>query len=282
MKNVGWNWAKRFGDVAGWMGYCHGWAPAALIEKRPLNSVRVRASDGKTVVEFLPDDIKALATIYWAEASPINRFLGNLNCANPRVCTGINAAAFITVIVNQVAFRRTGTVFDPDPDGQIWNQPVYGYKIEYFNVKTNAKGTLSSSKVSVKDLWVNDSFLQSLAKSAKSEKSSFIGINFTVLYVFENEPKHSTEFQKDNKKEKTYSLVIELDPTNKIIGGRWMTYKQPSFVWMPNLNKPVKGTSEDSEVQVFGNLQQITQYAVSASKKRKVLRAVVKFLIKNS
>ncbi|MBI4705719.1 MAG: hypothetical protein HY744_31895 [Deltaproteobacteria bacterium] len=63
MTKEGWTVYKQYEDYEGnwgWMGHCHGWAPAAYIEKTPAASVVVEI-DGKQVL-FTEGDIRGLLT----------------------------------------------------------------------------------------------------------------------------------------------------------------------------------------------------------------------------
>jgi hypothetical protein len=74
-------WAKgqaafdKYGEVPGWFGICHGWAPAAFMMPRPQHALTLSAPDG-TPITFHPADLKALASLLWANASPRVRFVG--------------------------------------------------------------------------------------------------------------------------------------------------------------------------------------------------------------
>jgi hypothetical protein len=53
--------------MALWEGICHGWATAAGIVPRPLNSVTMSIPDGRKIT-FYPDDLKGLASLLWANS----------------------------------------------------------------------------------------------------------------------------------------------------------------------------------------------------------------------
>ncbi len=77
---------KDSGDDWSWMGYCHGWAPAALMHEAPKHSVLVRIDDKEIL--FGEGDIRGLLTKAWADHSPDDAqyFLGrrcNENTADP-------------------------------------------------------------------------------------------------------------------------------------------------------------------------------------------------------
>ena len=102
-------------------------------------------SGGK--ITFYPADIKALASLLWASASTVTRFIGGrCNDKNPATDANgrvISAKAFDTnpgtwhlSIVNQLGVARRSLVMDATYDYVVWNQPVAGYEYRYFNPQT--------------------------------------------------------------------------------------------------------------------------------------------------
>lgn len=59
---------KDTGEDWSWMGYCHGWAPAALMHDAPKHSVLVKIDDKEIL--FGEGDIRGLLTKAWADHSP--------------------------------------------------------------------------------------------------------------------------------------------------------------------------------------------------------------------
>lgn len=58
----------------GWMGHCHGWAPASIYEKKPKHAVMVKNSEREIL--FTQGDIRGLLTKVWADQSPPSVFVG--------------------------------------------------------------------------------------------------------------------------------------------------------------------------------------------------------------
>lgn len=65
----------KHGEVPGWFGICHGWAPASFMLPRPLKSIKLLTPDNITLT-FYPCEIKALASLLWAKSAPRTRFIG--------------------------------------------------------------------------------------------------------------------------------------------------------------------------------------------------------------
>jgi len=75
----GWDEYAKYEDYEfswGWMGHCHGWAPAACLERTPQASV-MATIDGKEML-FTEGDIRGLLTKAWASNETIGgtRFMG--------------------------------------------------------------------------------------------------------------------------------------------------------------------------------------------------------------
>lgn len=81
MTSDGWSdWATYAGTNDdkgswGWMGHCHGWAPAALYEPKPKHAVMASLA-GKNIL-FTEGDIRGLLTKLWSDQSPQAVFVGN-------------------------------------------------------------------------------------------------------------------------------------------------------------------------------------------------------------
>ena len=141
---------ERSGEVESWMGICHGWAPAAYMLPRPTRYVDALAADGRTKLRFYPSDIKALASLLWANAATLSRFIGSrANDKDPPMDANgrlLSARAFDTnpgtwhmSVVNQIGVARRSFVIDATYDYEVWNQPVYSYRYSYFNPLTRAR-----------------------------------------------------------------------------------------------------------------------------------------------
>ena len=128
------------GSVETWMGICHGWAPASYMMPRPSKTVTVLAADGKTQVRFNPTDIKGLASLLWANANTVTRFIGGRsNDKDPAVDENgrplspqvfdTNPGTWHLCVVNQIGVAKRGFVMDATYDYEVWNQPVRSYKV---------------------------------------------------------------------------------------------------------------------------------------------------------
>lgn len=242
MWQEGQSYYDNSGKVEYWMGICHGWAPASYMLDRPQNKISVVASDGKTVVNFFPSDIKALASLLWANAGVSNRFIGSrCNAKEPKKddigritdseCFDTNPGTWHMAIVNQIGFSKRSFVMDATYDYEVWNQPVLGYEYTYFNPQTEM--TSESWKEVALDLkdYTSDKF--SKYRAPKTDK--IVGVQMKVTYVVETAPDHSESNSDEMDASNTvyYRYDLELDKAGKIIGGEWYSNAHPDFLWTP-------------------------------------------------
>ncbi|MBL7688336.1 MAG: hypothetical protein JNJ49_09895 [Bdellovibrionaceae bacterium] len=242
-----WNEGKAYwddkGEVEGWMGLCHGWAPAAYMAPRPTKTVETVSADGRSTLKFYPSDIKGLTTYLWAKARTPSRFIGGrCNDKDAKVdeesgrildekCFDTNPANWHTIIVNQIGVAKKSFVMDATYDYQVWNQPVYSYSYSYFNPKTGkAVGSLDEAKVELSD-FRKDKFKKFRSRHAVA----VVGIEMEVTYVVETRASHAEydSADRDAVSSVTYMYDIELDEDGNMIGGEWYHNAHPDFLWSP-------------------------------------------------
>lgn len=231
------------GEVETWMGICHGWAPASFMLPRPTKPVTVHAAGGDTAITFYPADIKALASLLWASANTVTRFIGG-RCndkdpatdANGRV---ISAKAFDTnpgtwhlAIVNQLGAAGRSLVIDATYDYEVWNQPMAGYEYRYFNPQTMRLAPALKDATVTRDDYTHDRFKKYRSRSA----AAYVGVIMHARYMVEVDPTHhrSDGPSSDAVNTTIYKYDLELDAAGRIIGGEWFTGKaHPDFLWTP-------------------------------------------------
>lgn len=233
------------GEVESWMGICHGWAPASFMMPRPKTPVTVTAANG-TQLMFYPADIKALASLLWASANTVTKFIGG-RCNDKHPATDANgrvisAKAFDTnpgtwhlVIVNQLGAARRSLVMDATYDYEVWNQPVAGYQYRYFNPQTmKLVKTLGDATVA-RNQYTRDRFKKYRSRDA----ASYVGVIMQVRYMVETDPaqRDSDGPSADAVNTAIYKYDLELNNEGRIIGGEWFTGKcHPDFLWTPPPN----------------------------------------------
>lgn len=243
MWNQGRYYHEAYGSVEGWMGLCHGWAPASYMLARPKQSVVVKTDNPSEEIRFLPSDVKGLATLLWASGNTNTIFLGGrCNDKNPRVdengriidseCFDTSPGLFHILIVNRIKQSRP-FIFDAAYDYQVWNQPVLGYSYTYFNPQTLEETEQIDKAIVPANEYARDKF-----KRYRSPQTKFVvGVGLRVLYLSETQPSTSqTNGPKDDNSVWTqYVYDLELDENLNIIGGEWYNRAHPDFVWTPEL-----------------------------------------------
>lgn len=243
------------GSVEMWMGICHGWAPAAYMLARPTKSVTLKTPSG-VAIKFYPSDIKALASLLWANAASPTRFIGGrCNDKDPATdavtgrvksadCFDTNPGTWHLAIVNQIGVSKRSTVLDVTFDYEVWNQPIYAYEYRYFNPQTNNYASSIAEATVSKAAFTNDKF----KAYRSSQTQSFVGIRMDVSYVVETSPsqRETDSPSQDAIQKVTYYYDLELDAANTIVGGEWYTNKHPDFLWTPSKGLHAK-TSYESQ-----------------------------------
>jgi len=302
-KNQGQEYANSDGDVDSWMGICHGWSPAAFSLPRPQNDVTVTAADGKTQIKFYADDIRGLASLKFASSNYDNLFVGG-RCNTPDAkikkdpstglildytCFDVNPATWTIILANRIGVNKKSFVIDATFDFQVWNQPVYSYSLNFFNVLTDATGELEASKIKINDLNNStEAVMKFIKKMANKKATHLVGVTMELTYIAETNPSHNPPGD-DRQVQVEYVYTLELDDQNNIIGGEWLHNQHPDFVWAPSEGaKPLNDEDNKISSNINGDisspqvLQQLTQYAQSASARGEVLDIVVRYLVAKS
>jgi len=135
--------AKRDGATSGrciptWWGICHAWAPAAILLPEPKQAVTHNG------VEFKIADIKALLTLVHdrTESRFVSLRCDSVDSANEisfdkygrptgasASCKDTNPGTFHVLMTNYLGKQGEAFVYDRTWDGEVWNQPLRGYRI---------------------------------------------------------------------------------------------------------------------------------------------------------
>lgn len=241
-----WAQGKQFydenGNVESWMGICHGWAAAAIVEPRPESTVEVLSLDGKWQVALNPTEIKGLVSYSWATNRFRNVSLGiRCNQKNPgrdengrikdEACFDLNPATWHLAMTHLIGMDKRSFVMDATFDYEVWNQPIVAYSYTYFNPQTRkAQQKIKLATVS------RGKFTQDLYKKYRpAEARSFVGVSMKVGYVVETQ---ANEMETDSSQQDAirwvkYDYDLELDEAGQIIGGEWYLDSHPDFIWTP-------------------------------------------------
>ncbi|MCX6118690.1 MAG: hypothetical protein NT027_14210 [Proteobacteria bacterium] len=125
----------------GWMGICHGWAAAAVMEKAPKHSVMATINEKEVL--FTEGDIRGLLSKAWAQEAPYNKnyFLGrrcnkdvaNTNAPIPANSKGKGFAGTIKFNGNETSFTIVETLLDLPVNGPNDRAEVYKISLDGTN-----------------------------------------------------------------------------------------------------------------------------------------------------
>lgn len=296
----GWAEGKSYydanGEVETWMGICHGWAPAAYMIGRPTKAITLKTPNNIPIT-FYPSDIKALASLLWANAASTTKFIGGrCNDKNPssdpatgrttsQQCFDTNPGTWHMAVVNQIGVSRRSMVLDVTYDYEVWNQPTYGYKYRYFNPQTRTnQSTLAGATVAIAD-YTADKF-----RTFRSPNTKFVvGVQMTVSYVVETRPSHREDDNPshDAIQQVDYYYDLELDANKNIIGGEWYQNKHPDFLWTPSKTAAAKTNYETQATGTWKPTEAVpatwrASAKAAASNQGAPLAAIVEHLVKFS
>jgi hypothetical protein len=293
-------YAKPDGSgVETWMGHCHGWSPAAYNVSRPHKKIVVKSADGKLDIPFYQADLRALATILWADTNPTTKFIGG-RCntqkpaqdANGRItdpdCRDVNPATWHKAIVNQIGVAKRSTVMDVTFDYEVWNQPAYSYKYTYFNPQTK-KHAATLAAATVAKGFTGDKFAAHRAAAA----THIVGIAMDAEWVVEVQPTHgpaTASPHDDLTSGARYLYTLELDKDGKIIGGEWMQNEHPDFLWTPPAGTHARASVENATIvaaesswDAHGSIPaSLKTQAAQAAKAGQPLGAIIEALAKKA
>ena len=251
---------ERNGSVESWMGICHGWAPAAYMLPRPKKMVWVKSADGKYDIPFYPSDIKSLGSLLYAKNNSETKFVGGrCNTKDPQKdengrvtdqnCFDNNPATWHFAMINQIGVNNRSMVMDATFDYEVWNQPILGYELRYFNPdKMTYENNLADATTKL-GFFNKDKF----KKYRDPKTKSIIGIEMKVKYIVETSPSHNQmdSAHYDGIKAVTYLYDLELDSNGNVIGGEWYSNAHPDFLWTPVKDSTVT-TSTDQYLASLG------------------------------
>lgn len=251
--------------MAIWEGICHGWALGAGYTPRPEKTIFITLPNGKKMAVY-PNDIKALASLMWANSTIQDNVLFEGNRCNKRNpdkdkygryidteidqndseliprCADVHPGVFHTTVVNVMGIEGRPIVLDHNAKLPIANQPVGGYELQYFNPKSGKDGTLAESMISVREYGDKDMYRE----NRNPETAYIVGVAMDIKYIDWELPKmHETNTPADDGiVDYKFNYDLEINAQGKIIGGQWRVSKkggtslfkqstnQPDYFWL--------------------------------------------------
>jgi len=191
--------------AAKWHGYCHAWSAAAVVEKEPNNPFAVTPLRGGSQIVLGVDDQKGLLTI--AHARDVANVYGRRYYGNP----GDDRADIYPDVLwkylkHYIKNQGIPLIIDTEAGTEVWNYPVYAYRIEYSPVASGSgdytgKMTLSLAEDSV--------------------PPNFVGTKTA---------------------QRSYTFSFKMRSGNVVAGsGKWTgasVREHPDFAWYPHVTRP--------------------------------------------
>ena len=192
-----------------WYGICHGVAPASIHHPEP-NPITLTSVDNIDIT-FYTSDIKALLANFYARESQTGITQIGRRCYLTwfgRACSDVNAGAFHMILANKVGLQKVGFIADLDRGREVWNHAPVSYQSEILSL--NQFKELSSPFA-----------------------VSSVEVKTTVKYAASIQPHHepiigtpiAEYYQRD------YHYYIELNTQGEIVGGTWLSWQRPDFLW---------------------------------------------------
>lgn len=204
-------WATTSPRAPGWNGICHGWSPAAIMYAEPL-PITVVNPDG-VQVPFGTSDVKGMISYYYANiAHSLAHQLGarcSVGFSFLPACNDVNAGAFHIVLANQLGLMKTAFIGDYARLREVWNNPIYAFDSRVISEGGAFRG---SAPGTVRTLLV----VSNVTYTNELEDPMWMPVVGTP------------QFQ---KKITEYKYYLELDAAGNIIGGSWVTWNRPDFLW---------------------------------------------------
>lgn len=240
-----------------WEGICNGWSSAAIEFYEP--EVLTYEKSGIKVT-FGSSDLKALLSYYHfamtsnprtAGKSLTNRigercktefpeeawFLkdgveyyksidGDKIIINkvPDECVDTNPGAFHIALTNRINNDKEGFIAEVVRDNEVWNQPVFAYSSEVISETTTnlvnpTDKTRKQVRVKTRMNYANDGGRMFWEQEDPEE-------DFYAWW----EPTNGTKNYRSSHKD--FEYILDIDKSGNIIGGHWLSYERPDFIWL--------------------------------------------------
>lgn len=209
---------------------------------------------------YLPNylkDAKRLNYSFGAGASESSpTFIQDVK-ADMDACINTNAGSFHIVAANQLGLMREGFLFDKTRDAEVWNQPAFKFVSEIRphtdadgrpvnSLPTSAPGTASVMHVKTKLYYADDSdygwtysspanlllfkvegSLLSLVETFKEEYAKY-----ARLLMNEGDETEALTYPQGIHDAAEYEYTLDVDASGAIIGGDWISYDRPDYMWI--------------------------------------------------
>ncbi|KAL4111657.1 hypothetical protein PRIC1_003335 [Phytophthora ramorum] len=240
--------ARRDGEWQGyciptWYGICHAWAPAALLEPEPNCAVDYNG------VTFQPMDIKALlseiydgsniatvftgARFFGPDSDGTTDEYGRYTDASRR---DLGPGFMHVALANIIGRFNASVVMDVTAGAEVWNQPIYSYKVVTQKEMTPSEAASQYYGVSTYPF------------NSAAERIMYMETSVSwMIETFEDGGLVASGRAASYMTSKTYSYLLELDNDYNILGGEWVgdsDLDHPDFLWFPKARPDLSVVTE--------------------------------------
>ncbi len=221
--------------VQGWWGHCNGWSVAAALFPEPRESVRVNG------IEFTVADIKALLSEagMFASADYFGDRVDSFDRNASRKWDDPVPNQYFLVLMNYMGVHRRPVLIDRYTGGEVWNQPLAGYRFEepkpedYLGADPAAPNVYRMRATSTL-WWMEDNVpAGAISPEFRFETNSMIKSRTLTMELWLDGP---VEFDADGRISKSGDIVVARDG-EFLVGGRWLTRNgnqgHPDYMWVP-------------------------------------------------
>lgn len=307
-KSEGADFVQSDGKVEDWFGICDGWSPASIFVPAPKKTV-VSKGLGGVELRWLPDDIRALASLAWTNGDYTHNLVGRrCDSVNPKTykngriseveCADSNPATFHFALTNMIGLNKTPFIMDATFDAEVWNQPVLAYEIKYFNPRYPKQKSYNYRDVMVPyddSFKKRDRFQRPLTRGYRKQNKYYdggveaiVGVQATVIYLVEYQAEFNLQPHENVTERVTYTYDLEFhEKGNELVpmGGEWHENTHPDFFWVPK-----KGTVASAKWDIrlpkinpqSGPNANLTSIARQSSKEGYPLCSVIEALVTES
>jgi len=307
-KSEGADFVQSDGKVEDWFGICDGWSPASIFVPTPKKSVKTKALGGVEIT-WLPDDIRALASLAWTNGDYAHNLVGRrCDTINPKTykngriseveCADTNPATFHLALTHMIGLNKTPFIMDATFDSEVWNQPVLAYEIKYFNPRFPKQKSNDFREVLVpydEQFKRKDRFQKPLTRGYRKQNKYFdggveaiVGVQATVVYLVEYQADYQLQPHENITERVTYTYDLELHEKNGTLvpmGGEWHENTHPDFFWVPKKGTvaSAKWDSRLPELNIQAEpYEALTSVARQSSREGYPLCSVIEALVKES